>query len=172
MTKLSKKSGISNFYPFAKLNNYLYFCGMKIEISRVTECSDSLVEAFERLLPQLSSSAKVPTVEYIKRMVASPSLHLLVASDECGKIVGMLSLFMMDIPTGRKAYIEDVVTDTACRGCGVGQRLVEEAISMARSEEVKRIYLTSNPSREAAHALYRKCGFDRYDTFVFRYEVR
>lgn len=159
------------FYWFAKLNNYLYFCGMKIEISRVKESSARLVEAFERLLPQLSSSATMPTAEHIERMVASELLYLLVASDESGEIVGMLSLVVLDIPTGRKAYIEDVVTDAVCRGCGVGQRLVEEAICIARSEGVKRIYLTSNPTREAAHALYQKCGFERYDTFVFRYEV-
>lgn len=141
---------------------------MKIEICRVRGCSSSLIAAFERLLPQLSSSAATPSQEYVEGLLASDNMHLFVAKMEDGAIVGMLSLVVVDIPTGRKAWIEDVVTDSSCRGCGVGKMLVDRAIEEARNASVKRIYLTSNPSRLAAHALYRKCGFESYDTTVFR----
>lgn len=141
---------------------------MKIEICRVRECSSNLIAAIERLLPQLSSSAATPSQEYVEGLLASDNMHLFVAKMEDGAIVGMLSLVVVDIPTGRKAWIEDVVTDSSCRGCGVGKMLVERAIEEARNASVKRIYLTSNPSRLAAHALYRKCGFESYDTTVFR----
>lgn len=141
---------------------------MKIEICRVREYSSNLIAAFERLLPQLSSSAATPSQEYVEGLLASDNMHLFVAKMEDGAIVGMLSLVVVDIPTGRKAWIEDVVTDSLCRGCGVGKMLVEKAIEEARNASVKRIYLTSNPSRLAAHALYRKCGFESYDTTVFR----
>ena len=141
---------------------------MKIEICRVTKCDDSLVRAFERLLPQLSSSAQVPTEEYVAHLLASENMHLLVAKEDGGEIVGMLSLVLVDIPTGRKAWIEDVVVDAEHRGCNIGALLVDKAVEIAREALVKRIYLTSNPSRQAAHALYRKCGFESYDTVVFR----
>ena len=80
----------------------------------------------------------------------------------------MLSLVIVNIPTGRKAWIEDVVVDGAFRGQNIGSKLVEYAKQSAKDLEVKKLYLTSNPSRKAAHALYKKCGFETYDTTLFR----
>ena len=138
-----------------------------MKIYRVTECSANLIEVLEQLLPQLSSSATMPSEEYIESMLNNENFHLLVAEHE-GAIVGMLSLVVVDIPTGRKAWIEDVVVDSRARGLHIGQALVEEAKVCAKEVGAKKIYLTSNPSRKAAHALYKKCGFEEYDTTVFR----
>ena len=138
-----------------------------MKIYRVTECSANLIEALEQLLPQLSSSATMPSEEYIESMLNNENFYLFVAEHE-GAIVGMLSLVMVDIPTGRKAWIEDVVVDSRARGLHIGQALVEEAKACAKEIGAKKIYLTSNPSRKAAHALYKKCGFEEYDTTVFR----
>lgn len=138
-----------------------------MKIYRVTECSANLIEVLEQLLPQLSSSATMPSEEYIESMLNNENFYLFVAEHE-GAIVGMLSLVVVDIPTGRKAWIEDVVVDSRARGLHIGQALVEEAKVCAKGVGAKKIYLTSNPSRKAAHALYRKCGFEEYDTTVFR----
>ena len=138
-----------------------------MKIYRVTECSANLIEALEQLLPQLSSSATMPSEEYIESMLNNENFYLCVAEHE-GAIVGMLSLVVVDIPTGRKAWIEDVVVDSRARGLRIGQALVEEAKACAKEVGAKKIYLTSNPSRKAAHALYKKCGFEEYDTTVFR----
>ena len=138
-----------------------------MKIYRVTECSANLIEVLEQLLPQLSSSATMPSEEYIESMLNNENFHLFVAEHE-GAIVGMLSLVVVDIATGRKAWIEDVVVDSRARGLHIGQALVEEAKVCAKEVGAKKIYLTSNPSRKAAHALYKKCGFEEYDTTVFR----
>ena len=138
-----------------------------MKIYRVTECSANLIEVLEQLLPQLSSSATMPSEEYIKSMLNNENFYLFVAEHE-GAIVGMLSIVVVDIPTGRKAWIEDVVVDSRARGLRIGQALVEEAKVCAKEIGAKKIYLTSNPSRKAAHALYKKCGFEEYDTTVFR----
>ena len=138
-----------------------------MKIYRVTECSANLIEALEQLLPQLSSSATMPSEEYIESMLNNENFYLFVAEHE-GAIVGMLSLVVVDIPTGRKAWIEDVVVDSRARGLHIGQALVEEAKVCAKEVGAKKIYLTSNPSRKAAHVLYKKCGFEEYDTTVFR----
>lgn len=141
-----------------------------IEIYRATTPTDSLLSALHKLLPQLSSSALPPSREYMESLLANKDAYLLVA--ECdGEIVGMLTLLIVAIPTGRKAWIEDVVTDAACRGRGVGARLVERAEEIARNEGVRRLYLTSNPSRVAAHHLYKRCGFSIYDTALFRKQL-
>ena len=138
-----------------------------MKIYRVTECSANLVEVLEQLLPQFSSSATMPSEEYLECMLNNENFYHFVAEHE-GAIVGMLSLVVVDIPTGRKAWIEDVVVDSRARGLHIGQALVEEAKVCAKDVGAKKIYLTSNPSRKAAHALYKKCGFEEYDTTVFR----
>lgn len=138
-----------------------------MRIYRVTTLSAELSEALARLLPQLSSSASMPTDKYLEQMLQNDNTHLFAAEHE-GAIVGMLSLVVVNIPTGRKAWIEDVVVDDQARGLGIGKALVERAKECAKEVGAKKLYLTSNPSRKAAHALYHKCGFEEYDTTVFR----
>ena len=141
-----------------------------IEIYKVIASSAQLSEALERLLPQLSQSAQMPNSQQIEALIASDNTHLFVAELE-SEIVGMLSLVVVDIPTGRKAWIEDVVVDEKARGLHIGAALVEKAKDVAAELGAKKIYLTSNPSRKAAHALYKKCGFEEYDTSVFRMNI-
>lgn len=138
-----------------------------MNIYRITTPSDALIKAFERLLPQLSSSAQTPSSEAITALLSNDNTHLFVAEEE-GIIAGMLTLAIVELPTGRKAWIEDVVVDGAFRGRKIGEALVEKAKSEASALGVKKLYLTSNPSRKAAHALYAKCGFEVYDTTLFR----
>ena len=138
-----------------------------MRIYRVTTLSAELSEPLARLLPQLSSSASMPTDKYLEQMLQNDNTHLFAAEHE-GTIVGMLTLVIVDIPTGRKAWIEDVVVDSAFRGRKIGEALVEKAKVEASALGVKKLYLTSNPSRKAAHALYKKCGFEIYDTTLFR----
>ena len=141
-----------------------------MNIYRISELNDNLSEALERLLPQLSSSAQMPTNQHLEKLLNDNNTHLFVAEVE-GSIVGMLSLVIVDIPTGRKAWIEDVVVDIEARGLRIGQALVERAKECAVSLGATKIYLTSNPSREAAHRLYKRCGFEEYDTCVFRIKI-
>lgn len=141
-----------------------------IEIYKVTTLSAKLSEALGRLLPQLSQSAQIPNNQHIELLLKNENTHLFVAERE-DEILGMLSLVIVDIPTGRKAWIEDVVVDEKARGLHIGASLVEKAKEEAAELGAKRIYLTSNPSRKAAHALYKKCGFEEYDTSVFRTNI-
>ena len=140
---------------------------IKMNIYRVKSWSQNLAESITRLLPQLSSNATPPSQEELSALLADENTHLIVAEID-NTIAGMLSLVIVNIPTGRKAWIEDVVVDGAFRGQNIGSKLVEYAKQSAKDLEVKKLYLTSNPSREAAHALYKKCGFETYDTTVFR----
>ena len=159
------------------LGVFRYLCGEKnligekmIEICKITTASAKLLEALERLLPQLSQSAQIPSNQYVEQMLRGGNTHLFVA-EQGGEILGMLSLVVVEIPTGRKAWIEDVVVDEKARGLRIGHALVEMAKEEAAELGAKRIYLTSNPSRKAAHALYKKCGFEEYNTSVFRTNI-
>ena len=135
-------------------------------VYRVTAFSEALAEAFARLLPQLSPRLGALSEERLRRLLAAPAAALYVA-ERAGRIVGTLTLAWYDAPSGRKAWIEDVVVDAAARGCGVGEALVRAAQRHAAEIGAKRVMLTSNPSRTAARALYRKCGFNEAETTVF-----
>ena len=132
---------------------------------------DELVEAFGRLIPQLSRSNPPPTADHLRQMVEAPDTHLLVARDDDGTIVGSLTLVLFRIPTAVRAWIEDVVVDDAARGQGVGEALNRHALQLAQDAGAKTVDLTSRPSREAANRLYKRIGFEPRDTNVYRYEI-
>jgi len=129
---------------------------------------DELVEALGRLLPQLSSSPP-PTADEVRLIVDDPGSVLFVARVD-GRIVGSLTLVLYRIPTGLKAWVEDVVVDDAARGHGVGEALNQAALTEARRRGVKGVSLTSRPSREAANRLYQRIGFTARETNVYRFD--
>ena len=136
---------------------------MTVEIRRITQVSDALEEAFARLMPQLSPRLGAPSREVLRR-VAGSETGALLAAVAGERIVGVLMLAWYDAPSGRKAWIEDVVVDGAARGCGAGDALVRAAVEHAARIGAGKVMLTSNPAREAARALYRKVGFEEVET--------
>ena len=139
-----------------------------VRIEHVERVDDELVDAFERLIPQLSSSSPAPSAEQLRELVSSPDTVLLLARVD-GLILGSLTLVFYRIPTGLKAWIEDVVVDGEARGHGVGAELNLAALVEAKARGAKDVSLTSRPSREAANRLYRRIGFQARDTNVYRY---
>ena len=143
---------------------------MTVEIRRITQVSDALEEAFARLMPQLSPRLGAPSREVLRRVAGSETGELLAAvAGE--RIVGVLTLAWYDAPSGRKAWIEDVVVDGAARGCGAGDALVRAAVEHAARIGAGKVMLTSNLAREAARALYRKVGFEEVETTVFAFKT-
>ena len=142
---------------------------MSISVEIATSVDDELVEGLNRLLPQLSSSASSLDVGDLEALVQSPST-LFVARDGSA-IVGTLTLVVFAIPTGLRAWIEDVVVDESTRGRGVGEALTMAAIDEATRRGVRSIDLTSRPSRVAANALYVKLGFGLRETNVYRFSL-
>lgn len=130
-----------------------------------------LTEAFERLVPQLSRSNPPPSKEQVDDLLASPAITQFVARDDDGRIVGVSTLATFRIPTGLRAWIEDVITDEAARGQGLGAALTTAMLDHARSQGATTVDLTSRPSREAANRLYRRLGFEPRETNVYRFEV-
>ena len=146
---------------------------MAIRIETVTEVTDELVEAFARLIPQLSSSNPPPGREALEEIVGDPGNVVFVARDDAreGAIVGTLTLATFRIPTAVRAWIEDVVADSAASGQRIGELLSQAALDEARRRGAKTVELTSRPSREAANHIYKKLGFQLRDTNVYRYDL-
>ena len=141
--------------------------GVTVEI--VTEITPDLMGAMTRLLPQLSRSAPAPTVAELTEMVTSPATELLIAR-VAGTVVGSLTLVIFRIPTGVRAWIEDVVVDADARGQGVGEALNRFAVDLAAERGARTVDLTSRPSREAANRLYQRMGFKARESTVYRYD--
>jgi ribosomal protein S18 acetylase RimI-like enzyme len=131
---------------------------MTVSVSVCEVVTPEIVEAIARLLPQLSRSAPPPTAEQLEDIATSPASHLLLARVD-DEIVGALTLVVFCIPTGMRAWIEDVVVDEAARGQGVGEALNREALRLAKERGAITVDLTSRPSREAANRLYQRLGF-------------
>jgi ribosomal protein S18 acetylase RimI-like enzyme len=141
-----------------------------MEIYEATEVTDELVEAFQRLLPQLSSSAKPLGRPELQEIVDSPAVILLMVRDE-GRIVGSLSLVVFRIPSAVRAWIEDVIVDQAVRGRGIGEAITRDAITRAKALGAKTVDLTSRPARETANRLYQRIGFEQRNSNVYRYKL-
>ena len=155
-----------------------------IRVRVAQEVTDELLSAVERLMPQLSSSAPVPSARDLQEIVTSHATALLVARDEVGevqeseadaeapsgRVAGMLTLVTFRIPTGVRAWVEDVVVDAPVRGRGVGEALVQAAVELAAARGAHTVDLTSRPSREAANRLYQRVGFELRQTNVYRFK--
>lgn len=139
-----------------------------MEIYEATQVTDELVDAFQHLIPQLSSSTLPPGRAELEEIVHSPAVILLMAREE-GRLVGSLSLVVFRIPTGVRAWIEDVVVDGEMRGRGIGEALTRYALEVARQRGVRTVDLTSRASREAANRLYQRVGFKTRETNIYRY---
>ncbi len=134
----------------------------------LSSVTDEVVEAFGRLLPQLSRSAPALEARAIEAISSSPAITILLARCDT-KIAGMLTLAMFPIPTGLRAWIEDVVVDEAFRGRGTGEELTKAALRLAAAAGARTVDLTSRPSRAAAGRLYERAGFQQRDSRLYRY---
>lgn len=142
-----------------------------MKIVEASEATPELVEAFSRLIPQLSTSNPPPSQAELAELIASPATQLLLAVDDDGTVLGSLTLATFRIPTGLRAWIEDVVVDGEARGRGVGEELNRDALRRARELGATTVDLTSRPSREAANRLYQRLGFEARETNVYRYTL-
>lgn len=141
-----------------------------VSIMQADELTGDIEVALGALLPQLSSRAEL-SASTIRTVIESDATTLLIARSD-GEIVGALTLVTFTIPTGCRAWIEDVVVDGAARGKGVGQALVEAAVALARTKGASTVDLTSRPERAEANRLYQRCGFEQRVTNVYRIELR
>ena len=143
------------------------------EVEVAATMNRDIYDTFCRLIPTLSSAAKIPSYEELEAIIACPTTHLFLAREQGSKkIIGSLTLVLFRIPTGVRAWIEDVVVDIEFRGAGVGKALCQSAIALATEAGARTVDLTSHPSREAANKLYKSFGFAVRNTNVYRYKVK
>ena len=140
-----------------------------VQVEVLDKVTGEVVEAFGRLIPQLSRSAAPPGPAALEAIVGSPADTVLLARSN-GAIIGTMTLVMFPIPTGLRAWIEDVVVDEAARGQGTAEAMIREALRLATEAGAKTVDLTSRPARAAAGRLYERLGFTLRETRLYRYQ--
>lgn len=138
-----------------------------VTIEVAERATEELVEALNRILPQLSSSSPPLTLAELDEICRNDTVFI---ARHKGTVVGSLTLVVFRIPTGMRAWIEDVVVDEAARGLGLGEALNVAAINLTKELGCKTLDLTSRPSRVAANKLYQKLGFVERQTNLYRYQ--
>ena len=141
---------------------------MGIKVNQLTTASHDVLNAINSLLPVLSEEIQLLTYDKLFEIINSDNTTIFVA-EENGEIVGMMTFVTYRIPSGLKAWIEDVVVDNSKQGKGIGIALIEKAIEYANQLNIIKIDLTTAPFRVAANALYQKIGFIKRETNVYRY---
>jgi ribosomal protein S18 acetylase RimI-like enzyme len=142
-----------------------------VQVEVLDKVTGEVVEAFGRLLPQLSRSAPPLGQAELEAVVGCPANTVLIARTG-GRITGTTTLVMFPLPTGLRAWIEDVVVDEAARGQGAGDAMTREALRLAREAGARTVDLTSRPAREAAGRLYERAGFTLRDSRLYRYSFQ
>jgi GNAT superfamily N-acetyltransferase len=93
---------------------------------------------------------------------AQEPVHALVAERE-GRVVGLVH-YLFHRSTSRLAdvcYLQDLFTEPACRGQGVGRALIQRVIDTAREAGSSRVYWTTRATNAAGRALYDRMAEHR-----------
>jgi ribosomal protein S18 acetylase RimI-like enzyme len=119
---------------------------------------DPLGRARERLEEPLPSS-------YFRAFEAldrDSNIQLVVAQGSDGIVVGCLQLCMLPGLSSQgasRALIEDVRVATDCRSRGIGEQMVQWAVTEARARGCKLVELLTHQTRVDAQRFYVRLGF-------------
>jgi len=98
--------------------------------------------------------------------------EVILAMDEAGAIIGCLQLLILPglgSQGKKRAQIEAVRIESRLRGKGLGSKLIEHALLLAKSRGCGLVQLTSDNSRAGAHKLYERLGFTASHVGMKRY---
>lgn len=134
---------------------------------KLTAVDKKSLHRINYLLPQLSASSKKLLPADLKKIAKDKNTILFVVQDR-GIIVGMGTVVFILTPVGLRARMEDVVIDEKYRRRGLGAKLIRQLIGEARNRKARWIEFTSRTDRMATNRFYRRLGFKRRDTNVYR----
>lgn len=112
----------------------------------------------------LAASRRTPDhyAEFLGAQLDDPDVLLLVAEQD-GRVIGytFTALEGYDYKSlrGPAALLHDVLVDPDHRGRGVGQRLLDETLSMMQARGARQIVLATAERNESAQRLFARMGF-------------
>ena len=100
--------------------------------------------------------------EFLRSQLDDPDVLVLVAERERG-VIGYTFAAMEGYDykslRGPAGLLHDILVDPSHRGRGVGQRLLEETLSMLRARGARQIVLSTAERNTAAQRLFARMGF-------------
>lgn len=139
-----------------------------MKIQEITTVDSEIQETINNFIRQLTGISSMVSFLQIEQIIADNNSHLFFAINDQGENMGMITVGLYISPTGKKAWIEDVVVDNSYRGQGIGRKLIEFAIQFTKEQNAATLMLTSNQARVSANELYKKMGFKQKETNVYR----
>ncbi|MBR3764458.1 MAG: GNAT family N-acetyltransferase [Clostridia bacterium] len=141
-----------------------------MEIRRLTGAD---VPSLLRLYRQLSPEDEFPTEDAaadIWQQIEAQESIIYLGAVEAGEVVS--TCFLAIIPNlchgGQSiCLVENVVTDEKYRRQGLGRRVMQEAVRIAREQGCYKVMLQSAAYRTGAHRFYEEFGFDRQRKLAF-----
>lgn len=141
-----------------------------VTIEIIKRSNPKLDEDISKLVIQLKDNAKIKQISHwIREILDYPNSSFLVAFTSEHKAVGMAILIIYPLIEGyNKGWLEGMVIDKNYRRRGIGEKLVKRALIQAKKKRLKSLNLTSKPERIGANNLYKKLGFEKRETNVYR----
>jgi len=129
-------------------NDIPIILGLLYDLGRPKPQTDSDVDTFRKL---------------VKKYAKDSDKTILVAEIDDTKIVGMVSV--MFLPrlnhTTLEMYIPELVVFESYQNQGIGKRLINSCIALAKEKKCHRIRLESGNQRIASHQFYNYLGFEQ-----------
>ena len=121
--------------------------GLLYELGRPKPKTDYDVEIFRKL---------------VKKQISDPDKSILVAENDDLNVVGMLSLIF--IPrlnySSLELYVPELIVTEKYQKKGIGTKLIQACISLAKERQCHKIRLESGTIRKEAHHFYKNFGFE------------
>lgn len=140
---------------------------MKIQFLTEADITESVENQVKLLFSELSD---VPALSIRSLLGKENPPHIAVCLEQ-EKIIGMATMAIYEVISGKKAWVEDVVVASEHRKKGIGEQLMKALIEKGKSLEINTILLYSNPKREAAHKLYKRLGFTEKGSTLFSFNI-
>ena len=126
------------------------------EVESIKESdAEDLVELFSNAGPYVSARTQSDYWLYARLF----STTCLCIRDDNGKPIAALIAFIDQTPCKREIYIQDVAVNVTQRQTRIGYTLIRHLVQIAASASMDRIWLTSEPTNDAALRLWQKLGF-------------
>lgn len=107
----------------------------------------------------------IENAEKIFAKIASYPNYSLYVAEISNTIAGSFALLIMDnlghlgAPS---AIVEDFVVAPSVQRKGIGRKMIEHAVILARDSKCYKLTLSANLKRETAHAFYTSLGFTKH----------
>lgn len=123
--------------------------GLLYDLGRPKPQKDSDVETFRKL---------------VSKYVKDSDKTILVAELDDMKIIGMVSVMYLQRlnQSTLEMYIPELVVLQKYHNQGMGKKLINSCITLAKEKKCHRIRLESGNQRKDSHEFYKHMGFEQY----------